>query len=192
MYDFFKKSYYYSYSLVQISYIFLYRLLYNNYKEHRPAIKNKDYISNIPALFNDCTYIIDNIYLGSIYNACNENLIKELNIKRIINITIDSPNFCDSIEYYNYKIKDDGKDEFSLEKLEEMCNFIKKNNNNILVHCMFGKSRSCTLVLFYLMKYHNMNLDEAFKFVENKRYVINPSIAFYNYLKDIEINLNKL
>jgi len=57
---------------------------------------------------------------------------------------------------------------------------------------MFGKSRSCTLVLFYLMKYHNMNLDEAFKFVENKRYVINPSIAFYNYLKDIEINLNKL
>lgn len=185
-----KKGYYYSYSFLRISYIYIYRLIYKNYTEQREAIKQEDinYISNIYALFYDCDYIIDNIYLGSCYNASNENLLKELNIKKIVNISDDIPNYHNDIEYYNYKIKDDGIEQFNLEEMNKLIDFIKTDDRNILIHCVMGKSRSVTVVLYYLMKIHNMSLENALEFLNKKRNVINPSICFIKYLQNIENN----
>lgn len=181
-----KKIYYYGYSLYNITYIYLLRLIYKNYNENRKAIKNNNYIDNIYALFGDCNYIIDNIYLGSCFNASNKSLLDELNIKKIVNISYDIPNYYEDIEYYNYKIKDDGKDILEIEKLKEILTFVLKDKQNILIHCVMGRSRSVSFIIYYLMIIHNMNIDDAIKYIEKKRYVINPSVKFYNNLKNLK------
>ena len=186
--DIIKKGYNYSYSFLKISYIFLLRFFYKDYTEKRKSLEeNKEnYIVNINALFGCCDHIIDNIYLGSSFNASNEDLLNNLKIKRIVNISYDIPNYYeDNIEYFYLKMKDDGIDEYTKEDLDNIIEFIKKNNDNVLIHCMMGRSRSATVILYYLIKIHNMNLDDAIEYLLSKRYVVNPSIKFIENLKNI-------
>lgn len=47
-------------------------------------------------------------------------------------------------------------------------------NESVLVHCKAGRGRSATVVVAYLMKYHNYaTVNDAFDFVKSKRSVIN-------------------
>ena len=185
--DFIKKGYNYGYSLLRISYIFLLRFLYKNYKEERKALKDSkdNYIENISALLGCCNHIIDNVFLGSSFNASNEELLNDLKIKRIVNISYDIPNYHNNIDYFYLKMKDDGIDEFKKEDLDNIIDFIKKNDDNVLIHCMMGRSRSATVILYYLIKTHNMTLNEALEYLVSKRWVVNPSLKFIENLKDI-------
>ena len=187
-----KIGYNYSYSFLRISYIFLLRFFYKDYTEKREALKdnNENYITNIDALFKDCNYIIDNIFLGSSFNASNDKLLSDLKIRRIVNISYDIPNYHKHIDYFYLKMKDDGIDEFKKEDLDNIIDFIKRDNENVLIHCMMGRSRSATVVLYYLIKIHNMRLDDGLNYLISKRYVVNPSIKFINNLKEI-LKINK-
>jgi protein-tyrosine phosphatase len=49
-----------------------------------------------------------------------------------------------------------------------------QNDNQVLVHCRAGTSRSVTIVLAYLIEYTGMTLLEAFKTVVQKRPVADP------------------
>ena len=53
-----------------------------------------------------------------------------------------------------------------------------KSGGTVLVHCHAGVSRSATMVIAYLMKYHNMEFEQAFHFVKSKRNVIFPNAGF--------------
>ena len=58
------------------------------------------------------------------------------------------------------------------------------HNSPVLVHCYAGMQRSCAVVACYLIRYHNMNPQEAINFIKGKR-----SIAFsgrVNFIKTIE------
>ena len=48
-----------------------------------------------------------------------------------------------------------------------------------------GRSRSATVILYYLIKIHNMSLDSSIEYLISKRYVVNPSIKFIENLKNI-------
>ena len=52
------------------------------------------------------------------------------------------------------------------------------NGGNILVHCFMGSSRSATLVVLYLMKIHHMTFDDAYKFIKEKRNIVNLNTKF--------------
>lgn len=58
-----------------------------------------------------------------------------------------------------------------------------KQNNNILVHCMAGVSRSVSIILYYLMKKYHMNFDKALNVVKNKRTIAHPNNSFRLQLK---------
>jgi protein-tyrosine phosphatase len=49
---------------------------------------------------------------------------------------------------------------------------------------MVGKSRSATIVIAYLMKYHNFALDDAFNFVKKQRKLILPNLGFMAKLRE--------
>ena len=53
----------------------------------------------------------------------------------------------------------------------------------VLVHCFAGKSRSASVIIGYLMKYHNMRFEEAFTYVKHIRPSIDPNIGFYCQLQ---------
>ncbi|CAF2045459.1 unnamed protein product [Rotaria magnacalcarata] len=59
-------------------------------------------------------------------------------------------------------------------------------NQNILVHCQGGISRSPSFVIGYLIKYHSKTFDQAYSFTKEKRKIINPNFNFLTQLKRYE------
>jgi protein-tyrosine phosphatase len=69
---------------------------------------------------------------------------------------------------------------------KEAVEFIKAavdKGQNVLVHCFAGVSRSCTIVIAYLVRFFGMEVYSALNFVKRKRPWVNPNYGFYAQLK---------
>ena len=137
-------------------------------------------------LYKDATpidHIIDNIYLGDFRTADNIDMLRQYNITHIINCAFNLPNrFPEQITYKRLDLRDE-PDQPILERLEEAYQFIKENKDkNIFVHCVFGKSRSASVVIFYVMKEKKMNFQDAKNFVKNIRNIVEPNSGFESEL----------
>jgi protein phosphatase slingshot len=130
--------------------------------------------------------IIDNIYIGSAYNAASFQTLIDNNIATIVNVTCEIRNyFPDNFTYHRFMIYDDNKSSIAKyldESYQIIKNEQKKNNGNILIHCFMGASRSVSIVMYYLAKEYNMNFDEALNHIKNIRPFINPT---FRYTKDL-------
>jgi len=134
--------------------------------------------------FNKPTHIVDNIYLGSAFNAASHRTLKKLNIKVIINISNElSKYYCDypknEFIYHQHTVYDDNRcsiDEVLKQAYEAIMKYDKKTN--ILIHCFMGASRSVSVVAYYLMQHKKFTLDAALKFIREKRPSINPTFRF--------------
>ena len=128
---------------------------------------------------NPIDHIIDNIYLGDFRTADNIDILKEHKITHIINCAFNLPNkFPEQITYKRLDLRDE-PDQPIIEKLEEAYQFIKENKEkNIFVHCVFGKSRSASVVIYYIMKEKKLNFKEAKEFVKNIRKLVEPNSGF--------------
>ena len=112
------------------------------------------------------TEIIDNIYIGSFWNAINFEELEKNNIKYILNCASECKNrFEDKIKYL---------------KLD-----------NVLIHCMEGKSRSTTLLMAYLIKIKKENTNSAYKIVKKKRQLAMPNLGFMSKLREFEASIEK-
>ena len=154
-------------------------MVYNTLKFF--GIKNAIYKKDT----NPIDHIIDNIYLGDFRTADNMDILRQYNITHIINCAFNLPNkFPNEITYKRLDLRDE-PDQPLIERLEEAYEFIKENKDkNIFVHCVFGKSRSASVVIFYIMKEKKINFQEAKNFVKNIRSIVEPNSGF-------ELELNK-
>ena len=126
--------------------------------------------------------IIDNLFLCDMNDAKSFEFITNNSINKIINVTLDVPNYFDNINYLNIKI-DDSKDVELNIYFDTIFNFIKEDKKqNILIHCRQGKSRSASFVISYLMYHYKMNLITAYNYVKKIRNIIQPNIHFMNQL----------
>jgi protein-tyrosine phosphatase len=152
-------------------------------------------LDQIITFYSQPTHIIDNIYLGSAYNASHYDTLINNNIKLILNITTEISNYYESLDnfiYKNYKINDNNKESIKKYLLDtyEIINLFQlqnNNNNNILIHCFMGASRSVSVVIYYLMKKHNMSLANSIIYIKKKRQIINPTILFYKELNEFDL-----
>ena len=175
-----------------------YRIMYDNLAQYwddtSSDTKNRIYgdsnvhtIDKYKTFFSSPTEIIDGIYLGSAYNAANYHQLTNLGIEVIINVTkeisIYFPNFY---EYKKIELYDN--DDANIEDyLEESLEYIRKNKGRkIFIHCKMGASRSVSILLYYMIKEHNMKLDEALQMIKEKRIIINPNNKFISILKKYE------
>ncbi len=148
-------------------------------------------LDQMHTFFSTPTHIVDNIYLGSAFNASHYDTMKQFNIGFIINMTSEISNYhCDCIIYKKYPIYDNNAESIKpyLEKIyDQIIGYQELNNNkNIFIHCFMGASRSATVVAYYLMRKHKYTVDGAIKFMKQKRNVVNPTMLFYEELNEIE------
>jgi len=153
--------------------------LYENEYQTERICPKSGYYETFKFMVSTPTHIVDNIYLGSAFNAASYQTLKNLNIKVIINATSEiSEYYPNDFTYLRYSIYDNNKQ--SIKKyLEEAYNnilFYQKNNTgNILIHCFVGASRSASIVLYYLMKNKSYTFDEALNFLKERRPIVNPT-----------------
>lgn len=65
----------------------------------------------------------------------------------------------------------------------------RANNKVVLVHCMAGISRSVTITIAYLMKYHRMSTQRAYQYLKDMRPAISPNLNFMGQLIEFERSL---
>ena len=128
-------------------------------------------------------YIIDNIYLGNVHAADDEDYLKSYNITTVINCAVELYSSYKDLKFLELRMYD-YNDEPLFPKFEIAYEFIKLNNKgNILIHCFEGKSRSASLVVFYLMKEKGWDYDKCFKYMKEKRPIVYPTSGFEQQLR---------
>ena len=135
--------------------------------------------------------IKDFLYISSYKTASTVTDLKNLKITNIINCSGD---LCENlspesslldIEYLTLNIRDNVSE--NIECLFFKCinyiNKVKEKKGRVLIHCYKGVSRSVSIVIAYLIFLYKWTYDEAFDYVQSKRYMANPNIGFYLQLK---------
>ena len=143
----------------------------------------------------DSTLIVDQLYLGNSCNARNYYELENNKVGLIINSSPCISNyFQNEFEYYNVKVEDiSGADILCHldNTVTRMHEFIENNpQKSVFVHCFMGSSRSATIIIAYLMKYHDYNLRDALNFVKEKREVVNLNQDFFKQLSEFDKTLN--
>ena len=143
------------------------------------GLQNLIYDKNLPPI----NHIIDNLYLGDFRAADDLNILKQNNITHIINCAFNLPNkFPNDIIYKRLDLRDE-PDQDIIEQMKEAYKYIKENNDkNIFVHCVFGKSRSASVIIFYIMNEQKIDFNSAKEIVKSKREIVDPNIGFQNQL----------
>jgi hypothetical protein len=131
--------------------------------------------------------ILSGLYLGNARDAEDLNLLKQNQIKTVINISTSIPcAFEDdkTFEYLRVPCHDTCKQNI-LQHFETTFEYIHKRllaDKKILVHCQGGVSRSPSFIIGYLMRHHSKTFDEAHNLVKTKRSIINPNLNFLGQL----------
>jgi len=124
-------------------------------------------------------------FLGNICHSFFNSTLDNFNIKAIVNVTGDAPNYYDpEITYFNIRIPDLNEATI-INKLEDCYQFISNNleNGSVLIHCVFGRSRSVAVCVFYLMKKYGLSFEEAYAKIEGQKAIINLNTTFANEIK---------
>jgi tyrosine-protein phosphatase len=136
---------------------------------------------------NKITEINPQLFLGSGKNARSEpDEFKKLEIDVIINCCNDfSHKPKEKYIVEEYKI-DDGVKGTIIDFLDPVSDSIHNhitNGKKIYIHCMMGRSRSVSIVIYYLMKYEKMTYDEAYEKLLALRPIISPNEKFVEEIK---------
>ena len=130
--------------------------------------------------------ITETIFLGNIDAAFNKKKLKQLGIKKVLTVMSAFGNHYSPHEFIHKSI--DVDDDFRTNIIchfKECISFIE-GKDKIFVHCAAGMSRSPTIVIAYIMWKRKLRLNEAIKFVKEKRSIISPNDNFMNQLKIFE------
>lgn len=131
------------------------------------------------------------LYLGSLAAAMDKDLLRQHSITHIVH-ALDVPwlPMSEKEGFNGYKIAILDKDcEDLLSHLEAACAYIDRalrSGRSVLVHCQQGVSRSASIVIAYLIRYHGMSFDAAHSLLKRKRACVKPNPGFVRALQDWE------
>ncbi|KAM7367436.1 hypothetical protein PAMP_015338 [Pampus punctatissimus] len=136
------------------------------------------------------TRILPHLYLGCQRDVLNKDLMQQNDIVYVLNAsnTCPKPDFIPESHFLRVPVNDSFCEKI-LPWLDRSVEFIEKAkacNARVLVHCLAGISRSATIAIAYIMKRMEMSLDEAYRFVKEKRPTISPNFNFLGQLLDFE------
>lgn len=164
---------------------------YTDEQTNKRILQETSYYNQYSSFFSYPSLIIDNIYLGSAYNAASYNTLENLNITVIFNITREITNYYpNNFIYEKYDISDNNSDSIYNYLDDIYLKILHHQENtpgNIFIHCYAGKSRSASIVIYYLIKKYNYTFDNAIDLLLEKRNIINPS---FRLSKDIIKKIN--
>jgi len=134
------------------------------------------------------TEVISGLWIGDREDALNAKWLKQNKITVIINCTKSVP-FLDSpdsglIHVLRVAVHDNLEPE-EIEKMQKYLEPVSAKiaewlpNHNILVHCYAGRQRSSSIILAYLIRYGELCLDEAIKYLRTKK--IDTCLPKFNF-----------
>ena len=168
-----------------------YKICRNCYlKEKEENFKSMKTILNKQNELNfNCNEIISNkLFLGSIKDSFQKDNLKKLGITNILMVGYYlNEIYPNDFTYLNFEIDDNPKEnifKFFLPSIK----FILESKV-CFVHCIWGRSRSASIVICFVMFYFKISFKEAFKLVKRKRSFVLPNDSFCIQLKYFDLVL---
>jgi protein-tyrosine phosphatase len=123
--------------------------------------------------------VIDRLYIGDwqeARDASSPNLVK-------VTVAKDSPFMGDY--YFPLVDADDPNNEKPLRDAIQKVDELMRQNKTVLVHCVSGVSRSCAVVMGYLIV-NGITFDESLSFAKQARPIVNPEPDLLELLRTLK------
>ena len=141
----------------------------------------------------DCV-IQNKLYIGDFASACNKEYLTELGITHIVTCIIGiSPHFPKDFNYLILEIPDI-ENTHIIPLFTHSNNFIDNAINSggkVLIHCMYGISRSSTILIAYLKWKYNISVSKALEWIRSARPIANPNNGFILQLREYNPDIEK-
>ena len=137
-------------------------------------------------MLNDISKITDTIYLGNMEAAFNYKKLKKLGIRKVLTVMSAFGNHYHENTFVHKSIDVTDDYETNLIRYFKECLLFIDGYDKVFVHCAAGMSRSPTIVIAYLMWKKKLSLNDAIKFVKNKRPEISPNLNFMRQLQTFQ------
>tara|TARA_B100000401_G_C52323388_1_gene492932 strand:+ start:17 stop:529 length:513 start_codon:yes stop_codon:yes gene_type:complete len=142
-------------------------------------------------IFN-ASLIIDNIYIGNVYDAYDIESLKNQKVMNVLSAVTGFENIYDNqINHLCLQLIDN--QEQNIIRYFEISNmFINKiieKKQSLLIHCIAGRSRSVTLLIAYLIYKYKYTVDDAISLIKKKRPIIEPN---QNFIRQLNIYYDNL
>ena len=137
-----------------------------------PAQKDRNGITLKPPGHPDATPIFKWLLIGGIFDSQNRRLLRQHNVKSIINITPTTYKRPRNLRNFASVSIDDNVGTDIYDYFKEVSKYIDRYRNAggaLLIHCEYGISRSVTFVMAYLMKYRKMGILKALNTIRSCR-----------------------
>jgi len=134
--------------------------------------------------FNVPNEVVDGLYYGNVRHAKDKEMLQELGITHIVNCYGEK---VDSFEeYYDFlddflpiPIRDGNVDiKGYIDRVLQFIDGAISSGKRVFVHCKNGSSRSGAFVVAYIMRTKDMNFEDAWDFVRQRRAVCCPNQYF--------------
>jgi serine/threonine/tyrosine-interacting protein len=141
--------------------------------------------------------VFPSIFLGPYSAAKSKSTLQQAQITHILCIrdqqetSFIKPYFPTEFQYEILECKNSQFENLipMFPAVSEMMDGVLNKGGRILVHCVGGISRAPCFVIAYLMERQGMTFDQAYTTVQNKRFCINPTEAFFGQMKVEEIDV---
>ena len=132
------------------------------------------------------------LYLGPVISAQPSAWpqIQQFGVKAILNCTKECDNYFEhktdpKIAYCRVDVLDREETQIHI-YFQIATQFIHdhlSSGSSVLVHCAMGISRSTTMVIAYLIRFHNMSRDNAYLLIKSRRQIVEPKQTFWHQLE---------
>ena len=135
--------------------------------------------------------ITDKIYLGEKEGLKDPEYFSQEKITHVLSLLDFEFSLPDELNLVHklISIEDDSKSNL-LKIIKECIKYIEKSDK-IFIHCMYGVSRSPSIVIAYLMWKTHCSFDDTYFFVKNRREFVEPNDGFIEQLKLFEKLIKK-
>jgi len=164
--------------------------LVGEYDQFLEAEVSKEDADKLDSQTDPAQLIDGHLFMGSKIAAKNRDLLLARNIKYVLNMTDEIPNYYpDDFQYLKLNFQD--KMDEKLETCFEECfAFIEKariEHCGVLVHCQAGISRSASICLAYMIQVKGASLRNAWLNMKEKRPQAGPNKGYWQQLIDFEV-----
>jgi hypothetical protein len=135
------------------------------------------------------------LFLGSVVDARDKAGLRARGIRYVLNCCseMDSSWAATAVgaRYLRLQLMDEPGQELrpALEAGREFMAQAEREQAAILVHCVIGRSRSASMILYWLMHRHRLRLGDALRFLRSRRPRVGPNPGFLRQLREIERDL---
>ncbi|XP_041033408.1 dual specificity protein phosphatase 8-like [Carcharodon carcharias] len=142
------------------------------------------------------TQILPYFYLGSQNDVLNKELMVQNGITHILNVSSNCPKpaFIPDSHFLRIPVNDSYCESLLpwLNKSVEFIDMVRSMKSRVLVHCLAGISRSAAIAIAYVMRTMDFSLDDAYRFVKDRRPSISPNFNFLGQLVEYEKSIQHI